>query len=162
MVGRSRATKITAEKAIFMLNTSASGSNFQGYESDGILDGSRQCEDKKEASCADNGSTSVGADQTPVDSQLICIDDGASTSRQDSLDSPGQADADPGVSFSQAGDPSNLTFAVGGANTSSQGYINSGGADRETALGQLLVLHPKAASTLEKPMKIFILGQLLV
>ena len=56
----------------------------EGYESDGSLNDGWQCKDEKEASCdgrSDNGNHSVGADQTLVDSELTCIDDGASTSR---------------------------------------------------------------------------------
>ena len=118
MAARGKATKITAQKPILMLDSSAIGSDLEGYKSDGSLDGDWQGEEEeKKAGCAgrnkDGLVTSVDDDQTP--NELTCVDNGASISREDFLDS-GTSDADR-ESSSQASDPSNLTVAAGGAST---------------------------------------------
>ena len=57
MATRGKATKFTVEKPVLMLDSSFSGSELKGFESDDSLEGYWQNENEQEAGCTDGGAS---------------------------------------------------------------------------------------------------------
>ena len=102
MATRGKATKFTVEKAMLMLDSSFSGSELEGFESDDSLE-----ENEQEAGCIDDGASHGAEGETSTEPELTLADGGAS---HDSGGAEGETSTEP-----------ELTFADGGARSQSEG-----------------------------------------
>ena len=128
MATRGKATKFTVEKAMLMLDSSFSGSELEGFESDDSLDGYWQNEEnEQEAGCTDGGAShdsGVAEGETSTEPELTLADGGASH--------------DSGVAEGETSTEPELTLADGGASHDSGGAEGETSAEPELTLADLL------------------------
>ena len=98
MATRGKATKFTVEKAMLMLDSSFSGSELEGFESDDSLDGYWQNEEnEQEAGCTDGGAShdSGGAEgETSTEPELTLADGGARSQSEGESDPESNAESE--------------------------------------------------------------------